>query len=64
MYNNKSIKIINKNYHYLFKQHSSRNNNKNNYGENNETILINIDNYDVLKKKQFIYESKIRFKNI
>ena len=41
----------------LFKQHSSRLNNKNNYI--NKTILINFDDYDVNKKNQIVYKSKI-----
>ena len=48
---------INKNYYYLFKQHSSRLNNKNNY--NKKTILINIDDYDVNKRNEIVYTSKI-----
>ena len=48
---------INKNYQYLFKQHSSRLNNKNRY--KNKTILINIDNYDVLDKNDIIYKSNL-----
>lgn len=48
---------IYKNYYYLFKQHSSRLNNKNNYI--NKTILINFDDYDVNKKHQIVYKSKI-----
>ena len=48
---------INKNYHYLFKQHCSRLNNKNNY--KNKTILINIDNYDAIGEKEIIYDAKI-----
>ena len=48
---------INKNYHYLFKQHCSRLNNKNKYKK--KTILINIDNYDVVGEKETVYDSKI-----
>ena len=48
---------INKNYQYLFKQHSSRLNNKNRY--KNKTILINIDNYDVLGKNDIIYKTNL-----
>ena len=48
---------INKNYQYLFKQHSSRLNNKNKYKK--KTILINIDNYDVGKKNELLYDSKL-----
>lgn len=48
---------INKNYQYLFKQHSSRLNNKNRY--KNKTILINIDNYNVLGKNDIIYKSNL-----
>jgi len=62
MNNFKTNRIINKNYYYLFKQHLSRSNNKNSYGKNRETILINIDNYDVIGRNDFIYESKLRFK--
>ena len=49
---------INKNYFYLFKQHSSRLNNKNRY-KNKKTILINLDTYDVLKRIELIYKSII-----
>ena len=48
---------INKNYQYLFKQHSSRLNNKNKYKK--KTILINIDNYDVGKENELLYDSKL-----
>ena len=48
---------INKNYQYLFKQHSSRLNNKNKYKK--KTILINIDNYDVGDVNDLVYDSKI-----
>ena len=48
---------INKNYQYLFKQHSSRLNNKNKYEK--KTILINIDNYDVGDVNDLVYDSKI-----
>ena len=48
---------INKNYQYLFKQHSSRLNNSNKYKK--KTILINIDNYDVGEENDLIYDSKI-----
>ena len=48
---------INKNYHYLFKQHCSRLNNKNKY--KNQTILINVDNYDAIGEKEIIYDAKI-----
>ena len=48
---------INKNYYYLFKQHSSRLNNKNNY--NKKTILINIDDYDVNERNEIVYTSKL-----
>ena len=48
---------INKNYYYLFKQHSSRLNNKNDYI--NKTILINFDDYDVNGRNKIIYRSKI-----
>ena len=51
---------INKNYFYLFKQHSSRLNNKNRY-KNKKTILINLDTYDVLKKQKLIYKSNLLF---
>ena len=51
---------INKNYFYLFKQHSSRLNNKNRY-KNKKTILINLDTYDVLKRKELIYKSNLMF---
>ena len=51
---------INKNYFYLFKQHSSRLNNKNRY-KNKKTILINLDTYDVLKKQKLIYKSNLMF---
>lgn len=45
---------INKNYQYLFKQHSSRLTNSNKY--KNKTILINIDNYDVGEENDLIYD--------
>ena len=48
---------INKNYYYLFKQHSSRLNNKNDYI--NKTILINFDDYDVNERNKIVYRSKI-----
>ena len=48
---------INKNYYYLFKQHSSRLNNKNDYI--NKTILINFDDYDVNGRNKIVYRSKI-----
>ena len=48
---------INKNYHYLFKQHCSRLNNKNKY--KNKTILINVDNYDAVGDKEVVYDAKI-----
>lgn len=51
---------INKNYFYLFKQHSSRLNNKNRY-KNKKTILIDLDTYDVLKKQKLIYKSNLMF---
>ena len=38
-------------------QHCSRLNNKNKY--KNKTILINIDNYDVVGEKETVYDSKI-----
>ena len=61
MNNENSKKLLNKNYHYLFKQHTRKSNNKNNYGENNKTILINIDNFDILGKKNFIYKSNLKY---
>lgn len=57
---NKNIHI-DKNYWYLFLEHSSRLSNKNNYSQDIKTILINIDNYDVLSKNDFIYDSKLLF---
>ena len=49
-----------KNYYYLFKEHTKRSYRKNNYGLNNNTILINIDNYDYLKRKRLIYEVNLK----
>ena len=46
---------INKNYQYLFRQHSSRLNNSNKYKK--KTIYI--DNYDVGEENDLIYDSKI-----
>ena len=54
-------KHIDKNYWYLFLEHSSRLSNKNNYTQDIKTILINIDNYDVIGKNKFIYDSKLIF---
>ena len=59
-YSNKKVHI-NKNYYYLFLEHSSRLNNKNNYDENLKTILINIDSYDVLGFDEMLYNSKLLF---
>ena len=50
-----------KNHHYLLKEHSRRNYKGNIYGKNNYTILINIDNYDLLKKNKLIYKSKLKY---
>ena len=54
-------KHIDKNYWYLFLEHSSRLSNKNNYTQDIKTILINIDNYDVIGKNKFIYDSRLLF---
>lgn len=51
--------IMFKNNYYLFKQHTSRSNNKNKYGKYNKTFLINFDNYDILHKDELIYKSKM-----
>ena len=59
-YSNKKVHI-NKNYYYLFLEHSSRLNNKNNYDENLKTILVNIDSYDVLGFDEMLYNSKLLF---
>ena len=50
-----------KNHHYLLKEHSRRNYKKNKYGIKNHTILINIDNYDILKKNKLIYKSNLKY---
>ena len=52
---------VNKNYWYLFLEHSSRLNNKNKYTQDLQTILINIDSYDVLKQNNLIYDSILDF---
>ena len=54
-------KHIDKNYWYLFLEHSSRLSNKNNYTQDIKTILIDMDNYDVIVKNKFIYDSKLLF---
>ena len=61
MNNSNKQKHIDKNYWYLFLEHTSRLSNKNNYTQDIKTILINIDNYDVISKNNFIYDSKILF---
>ena len=54
-------KHIDKNYWYLFLEHTSRLSNKNKYTQEIKTILVNIDNYDVINKNNFIYDSKLLF---
>ncbi len=61
MNNSNKQKHIDKNYWYLFLEHTSRLSNKNNYTQDIKTILINIDNYDVISKNNFIYDSKLLF---
>ena len=61
MNNSNKQKHIDKNYWYLFLEHTSRLSNKNNYTQDIKTILINIDNYDVISKNDFIYDSKLSF---
>ncbi len=61
MNNSNKQKCIDKNYWYLFLEHTSRLSNKNNYTQDIKTILINIDNYDVISKNNFIYDSKLLF---
>jgi len=58
MNKNKTNAIIEKNNLYLLKQHTLRSNNKNKYGKYNDTILINIDNYDILGKNKLIYKAE------
>ena len=50
-----------KNHHYLLKEHTRRNYKGNKYGINNHTILVNIDNYDLLKENKLIYKSKLKY---
>ena len=61
MNNSKSNTILEKNMGYLFKQHLRKINKKNNYGKNKYTYLINIDNFDVIKRNNIMYESYINF---
>ena len=61
MNNSNKQKHIDKNYWYLFLEHTTRLSNKNNYTQDIKTILINIDNYDVISKNDFIYDSKLSF---
>lgn len=55
--NYKSNTILEKNMGYLFKQHLRKISKKNNYGKNKYTYLINIDNFDAIKRNAIIYES-------
>ena len=48
-----------KNYHYLFEEHTKRSYNKNDYGKSNYTVLINIDNYDILNKNKLLYKIEL-----
>ena len=49
-----------KNYYYLFKEHTKRIYKGNYYGLTKKTILINIDNYDLLKKNKLIYSVSLK----
>ena len=57
---NYSKSLYYKNIHYLLKEHTKRSHKNNRYGMDNNTILINIDNYDVLKKKELIYKINLK----
>ena len=60
-------KSIYKNGYYLFSNYVNKAKNNNEYGRYLNTYLINIDNYDVLKKNEFIYTFSIsedKYKNI
>ena len=60
-------KSIYKNGYYLFSNYVEKANNQNEYGKNLNTYLINIDNFDVIKKNEFIYTFSIsedKYKNI
>ena len=60
-------KSIYKNGYYLFSNYVDKATNENEYGKYLNTYLINIDNFDVIKKNEFIYTFSIledRYKNI
>ena len=52
-------KSIYKNGYYLFSNYSNKANNGNNYGKDLNTYLINIDNFDVINKNEFIYTFRV-----
>jgi len=52
---------IEKNNSYLFNLHTSKIFNKNKYGKNIYTYLLNIDDYDALNKNDLVYESYLNY---
>ena len=55
----KTNNLVYKNNSYLLKEHAKKLCGKNCYGKRIKTILINFDNFDVLKKNKFIYYCKL-----
>ena len=55
----KTNNLVYKNNSYLLKEHAKKLCGKNCYGKRVKTILINFDNFDVLKKNKFIYYCKL-----
>ena len=52
---------LEKNNSYLFNLHTSKIFNSNKYGKNIYTYLLNIDDYDILNKNDFIYKSNLNY---
>ena len=57
----KTNNLVYKNNSYLLKEHAKKLCGKNCYGKRIKTILINFDNFDVLKKNKFIYYCKLLY---
>lgn len=55
----KTNNLVYKNNSYLLKEHAKKLCGKNCYGKRVKTILVNFDNFDVLKKNKFIYYCKL-----
>ena len=52
-------KSVYKNGYYLFSNYSNKAHNDNEYGKGLNTYLINIDNFDVINKNEFIYTFRV-----